>query len=177
MSAVDALSSATSTSPTAASGFSSLSAEDFSKIIFTELSKQDPLQPNDTNALLQQISSIRAIQSDIDLTTNLQSLVSQNEFASASTLIGKTVSGIDDQNARVTGLVTSVSRTANGTVLTLDGGQRMNITDLDQIVNTPPPTDPTDPTNPTTPPNTNTTPTNPAVPNGGTPPGMPLGPP
>jgi flagellar basal-body rod modification protein FlgD len=177
MSAVDALSQTNSSSPTAASGFSSLSAEDFSKIIFTELSKQDPLQPNDTNALLQQISSIRAIQSDMDLTTNLKSLVNQNEFASASTLIGKTVSGIDDQRDRVTGVVKSVSRTANGTVLTLDSGERMSISDLDQIINTTPPTNPPPPP-PPPPPNNNVNPTNPANPNGGVPnPGLPLGPP
>jgi len=64
-----------STTPYTGSGFSSLTAEQFSKIIFTELSKQDPLQPNDTNALLQQISSVRAIQSDMDLTSKLDSLV------------------------------------------------------------------------------------------------------
>src|SRR2546423_13913932 len=99
--ALDALSSSTGSTSASPTGFSALSAEDFSKIIFTELSKQDPLQPNDTNALLQQISSVRAIQSDMDLTSKLSALVNQNEFASAATLIGKTVSGVDESNDRV----------------------------------------------------------------------------
>ena len=45
--------------------FSSLNSEQFVKIIFTELSKQDPLQPNDSKALLEQLSSLRNIQSEI----------------------------------------------------------------------------------------------------------------
>ena len=93
MSAIDALLPTSSTPSTGATGFSALTAEDFSNIIFTELSKQDPLAPNDTNALLQQISSVRAIQSDMDLSSKLSSLVNENEFSSAATLIGKTISG------------------------------------------------------------------------------------
>src|SRR4051794_13913465 len=135
MSAIDALSLANgSPSSTTGTGFSALSAQDFTKIIFTELSKQDPLQPNDTNALLQQISSVRAIQSDMDLTSKLNSLVSQNEFASAATLIGKNVSGVDEDNQRVSGKVKSLSRTADGTMLTLAGGQHIRVSNLDTIL-------------------------------------------
>src|SRR3954468_16957089 len=141
MSAIDALApSAGSTG--AGNGFSALSAEDFSKIIFTELSKQDPLQPNDTNALLQQISSIRSIQSDLDLTSKLGALVNENEFASAATLIGKTVSGVDEAYERVTGKVKSLSRTQDGAMLTLVGGQRIRVSNLDEILDSTPTTPP-----------------------------------
>jgi flagellar basal-body rod modification protein FlgD len=152
MSAIDALSSTSAGGAGAATGFSALSAGDFTKIILTELSKQDPLQPNDTNALLQQISSVRAIQSDMDLSTKLGDLVNQNQFASAANLIGKTVSGIDDTNQRVSGKVVSLSRTSSGAYLNLAGGQRINVSNLDQILDTT--------TTPTTPP-TNPTPTDP----------------
>src|SRR5262245_24149924 len=134
------------TTPYTGSGFSSLTSEQFSKIIFTELSKQDPLNPSDTNALLQQLSSIRSIQSDMDLTSKLGLLVNENEFASASTLIGKTVSGIDDHNQRVTGKVKSLSRTNDGTVLTLTTGERLFIYNIDSI------TDSANPANPPPPP-------------------------
>jgi flagellar basal-body rod modification protein FlgD len=146
MSAVDAIAPSSGTTATSGTGFSALSADDFSKIIFTELSKQDPLQPNDTNALLQQISTVRGIQSDMDLTTKLSSLVNQNEFASATSLIGKTVSGVDVTNQRVSGTVTAVSRTSDGTYVTLSGGQFVSIANIDQIQEpAPAPTDPTTP--------------------------------
>jgi flagellar basal-body rod modification protein FlgD len=154
MSAVDALSSFSNTNgTTGATGFSALTAEDFSKIIFTELSKQDPLAPNDTNALLQQISSVRAIQSDMDLTSKLTSLVNENEFSAAATLIGKTISGVDENFERVTGKVKALSRTVDGAVLTLAGGQRVLVSNVDQILDsTTNPANPGTPTNPTTPP-------------------------
>ncbi|HEX2838190.1 MAG TPA: flagellar hook capping FlgD N-terminal domain-containing protein [Phycisphaerales bacterium] len=122
-----------STTSTGINGFSSMSTEDFTKIIFSELSNQDPLSPNDTNALLQQISTIRAIQSDTDLSQSLQTLVSQNEFASAATLIGQPVSGVTEEYERAEGVVRSVSRTANGPVLTLEDGNRIPINWLDTI--------------------------------------------
>lgn len=116
-----------------AGGFSALSADEFTKIIFAELSRQDPLQPNDTNALLQQISTIRSIQSDMDLSTRLGQVVKQNEFASASSLVGKFVGGLDENRERVSGQVRSVSRTAEGVTLELLGGVRVPMSDLDEI--------------------------------------------
>jgi len=114
-------------------GFSALSSEDFAKIIFTELSKQDPLSPNDTNALLEQISMIRSIESDMDLTNRLGSLVGQNEFSSAATLIGRRIEGLDEINMRVTGVVRSVARTAQGPVLTLNDGSRVPMSRIDGV--------------------------------------------
>lgn len=118
----------------AGSGFSALSSEDFAKVIFAELSKQDPLQPNDTNALLQQMSSLRSIQSNMDLTNSLKSLVSQNEFASAATLIGRGVSGLTDQGQRVAGIARAIARTDDGTIVQLDTGERVKVSRIDSIV-------------------------------------------
>jgi flagellar basal-body rod modification protein FlgD len=115
-------------------GYSAMSAEDFTKLILTELSKQDPLQPNDTNALIQQIGQIRSIQSDMDLTGALQSLVSQNEFASASTLIGKSISGLTEDSRRVEGTVKSIRRTEAGAVAELVSGERVPVASLDSIL-------------------------------------------
>ena len=81
--------------------FSSLKSQDFVKIMFTELSNQDPLKPNDSNALLEQMSSLRSIQSDLDLSEKLEALVSQNQMASASGLLGRLVSGVSENNERV----------------------------------------------------------------------------
>lgn len=117
---------------------SQLSAEDFTNLIITELSKQDPLQPNDTNALLNQIATIRSIESDTTLNSSLTSLVRQNDFASASTLIGKTISGISEDNARVSGLVESISRTSSGTTVTLAGGHTLDWKNVDRVLTTTP---------------------------------------
>jgi hypothetical protein len=113
--------------------FSALSSEQFVKIMFTELTNQDPLKPNDSNQLLQQMSSLREIESSISLQTKLDDLVGQNAFSSASLLIGAKVSGITDANQRVQGLVASVVKTNEGPILTLRSGERINFNNVDQV--------------------------------------------
>jgi flagellar basal-body rod modification protein FlgD len=132
MNTVTALGSG-STNSKAGVGFSGLSSEDFTKIVLTELSKQDPLQPNDTNALLQQLSTIRSIQSDTDLTDSLKSLTKQNDFAAAATLIGKSVSGVTEQGSRVIGTVASVGRTKDTSLVRLASGEVLDFKNVDRI--------------------------------------------
>lgn len=134
MSTVDALNATGTTNTAASGGFSALNSDQFMKIILTELSKQDPMKPSDSSALLQQLSTIRSIQSSVDLSDKLGALVNQNEMASAAGLIGKIVAGLAEDNTRVADRVTSVNRTSAGTVLTLAGGQRVAMKDVDQIV-------------------------------------------
>ncbi len=114
-------------------GVSGLTTEDFTKLILTELSNQDPLAPNDTNTLLQQMSTLRSIQSNMDLSTNLSDITRQNEFISAAGMIGKKVNGLNLDLERVTAEVESVSRTQGGVVLNLVGGGRMPMDYLDSV--------------------------------------------
>jgi flagellar basal-body rod modification protein FlgD len=117
--------------------YSELSSGDFVKIMFTELANQDPLQPSDSKALLDQLSSLRNIQSSMDLSTKLDGLVTQNELSSAAGLIGKYVRGLNEGNELVTGQVYSVSRTDQGAVLNLYTGDRVAMKNLSDLVNAP----------------------------------------
>ena len=137
MSAIDGLTNSNTTNTAAGNAFSALNSEQFVKIIFTELQQQDPLQPSDSKDLLAQLSSLRSIQSDMELGTRMNSLVTQNQLSAASNLIGKYISGIDDQFRRVEGQVASISRTNEGTVLNLRNGARVNMNDLDQVLEPP----------------------------------------
>ena len=131
---VDALQAAGSgSSTTAPNRLSDLSSEDFLKIIFTELQKQDPLQPNDSSKLLEQLSSIRSIQSDIELSDQLKSIVTQNQLSSAGSLIGNIVSGLDESDQRVIGQVVSVSKTKDGPILNLHNGKRVPLDQVDEM--------------------------------------------
>lgn len=129
-----------SAASTTGNAYSSLTSEEFVKIMFSELSNQDPLKPNDSNALLQQMANLRSIESDLSLQTKLTSLVSQNEFASASGLIGQQISGVSVDNARVGGTVASVIRTSDGPVITLRNGERVAFKNIDQVAAAPPTT-------------------------------------
>lgn len=102
--------------------FSEVSTEDFVRIIFAELTNQDPLQPSDTSALLQQLSAIRSIESDMQLGRRLESLVTENQLASASGMIGRLVGGQTADFERVAGRVVSVVRQGSDVSLELDSG-------------------------------------------------------
>jgi flagellar basal-body rod modification protein FlgD len=116
------------------SRFSEMSTEDFIRIIFTELSSQDPFQPNDSAALLEQLNSIRSIESDMQLTERLESLVSENQLASASGMIGKFIGGLTEDNNRVAGFVVSVIRQGDSITLELDNGWLVPITGVETVI-------------------------------------------
>lgn len=133
MSAIDSLGSLSN--PTSSTdAFSALSSGEFLEIIFTELTNQDPLEPNDTQSMLNQLSTLRSIESDTQMVDSLSQLVTQSEFAAASSLIGSLVSGITLDNRRVADLVVSVSMTQDGPVLNLFDGSRMFFNNVDEIV-------------------------------------------
>lgn len=132
MSAIDTIGS--SSNPTSTTdAFSALTSGQFLQIIFTELQNQDPLEPNDTTAMLNQLSTLRSIESDTQMVDSLSRLVNQSEFAAASSLIGSLVSGITLDNRRVADLVVSVSNTQDGPVLNLFDGSRMFFSNVDEI--------------------------------------------
>lgn len=124
----------TTTAPPDTNQFSAMTSQEFLQILFTELANQDPFAPSDSGALLDQLQSIRSIESDIQMTDKLEALVGQNELASAANLIGTIISGISEQNLRVVGYVSSVSKTLDGTVLNLRDGDRVRMSMLDEII-------------------------------------------
>ena len=106
-SAVDATSSSSSTS-TSVNRFADMTSEEFLKVLITELQNQDPLNPSDSTKVLEQLSSIRNIESQTQLQSQLESLVSQNSVSSASRLIGQYVVGLDEDLNEVSGVVESM---------------------------------------------------------------------
>ncbi|MFN0011078.1 MAG: flagellar hook capping FlgD N-terminal domain-containing protein [Phycisphaerales bacterium] len=150
--AISTLPGASGTS-TKVDAFSSLSSEQFVKIIFAELSKQDPLKPNDSNQLVSQLANIRSIQSDLDMQSRLKELVSQNQLSTAGGLLGVFVRGTSLEFNAVSGVVQAISQTKDGPVLTLADGNRLKFSGITQILGAAPlpPTTPT-PTPAVTPP-------------------------
>ena len=115
-------------------GFDSVSSQDFLAIIFAELQNQDPLAPNDTQALLDQIGTIRSIESDLELTDKLEDIATRSEISSAGALVGTFVAGRTDNGQDVVGYVDSVSVTREGLRLNLGTGFSVALQNVDEIV-------------------------------------------
>lgn len=139
MSAINALTGG-SNAAGGTSRFTELTSEEFIRIIFTELQNQDPFKPNDSAALLEQLQSIRSIESDMELSKQLEGIVFQNQLASAGNLIGKRVAGLTADNERIGGIVKSVARNGEEIALVLDNGWVLPMENVEYIDQLPAPT-------------------------------------
>ena len=90
-------------------GLNDIDLSEFLNLILTELQNQDPLNPTDNAALLQQVGELRSISSNDQLVTTLKGFSNTQELTTASSLIGKTVKGLDVGAKEIIGEVTSVS--------------------------------------------------------------------
>jgi flagellar basal-body rod modification protein FlgD len=104
-----------------------LKAEDFIKMMITQLQNQDPLEPAKNDQLLAQMSQISQLQSSTALNESLKSMVLQNQIGSASSLIGKNVQGMAADNSTINGVVTSVKVESDAVKLELDNGQALEL--------------------------------------------------
>lgn len=86
-------------------GFGSLTADSFMKLLIAQLENQDPTEPVGNDELLSQLSMMRNLQSDIELSDALKALTTDQQLTTAASYIGKTVTGITESNLEVTGLV------------------------------------------------------------------------
>ena len=86
-------------------GFAGLTSETFMKLLITQLQNQDPLEPVGNDELLSQISAMRNLQSNIEMSDALKAVTVNQRLSTAATFIGKTVTGTDADNERVAGVV------------------------------------------------------------------------
>ncbi len=127
-----------------------MSSEDFLRVMFAELSRQDPTKPTDSKDLLDQLGSIRGIESDLSLTKRLESFAKQNEITAASGLVGAFVEGTTVSGEKTRGFVDSISVTREGVLLNLSSTFSIPLSALETIrdptlIATTPPTTTTQP--------------------------------
>ena len=115
------------------SRFANIQTDDFIRVLISELVNQDPFDPQDSSALLEQLSSLRNIESQLVLQNQFKSLVRQNQISLAGTLIGRIVSGIDQNNDRASGQVISVRVQDGKAILELEGGRMLPMDHVTRI--------------------------------------------
>lgn len=88
---------------------SDLTMTDFIKMMVAELENQDPMDPMSNTEMLSQINQMRSISSSEKLSASIEALTLGQSLATASTMIGKTVTGVDTLGNKVTGTVDKVT--------------------------------------------------------------------
>jgi flagellar hook assembly protein FlgD len=120
-----------------ANQFSDLTSEEFMDLLFTELSNQDPFEPQDSEAIMNQINMIREIEANVDLMNNLEALIDQNSFATAGNLVGKHIEGLDDTYNHAEGRVVSAAVEGDSIILMLETGARVPFDNVSRILESP----------------------------------------
>lgn len=115
-----------------------LTADDFFKLLITQLTNQDPLEPTSNQELMEQISAIRDIDLSMTLVESLKTLTGQQRFAAAPALMGKFVTGVADpanpQLAPPAGIVVGVRYQPDGQILLqLDTGAELPLDRIESV--------------------------------------------
>jgi len=110
-----------------------LKADDFIKMMVTQLQNQDPMQPASNSELLAQMSQIGQLQSADELQSTLKSVTLQTQIGSASALIGKSVQGLDTNGNPMSGVVNAVAVSGGNVALQLDTGMSLSLSSVTSI--------------------------------------------
>ena len=142
MSTVNGANSTTGTQSTAektSNAFKNVDLDAFLQLMITELSNQDPLNPTDNAQFLQQITQMREISSTDTLTGTLDMVLTGQNLATASSLIGKKIDALADDKTNVTGKVDKVAvetdeKTGNRTIRVYVGAKSTQLENVRQIL-------------------------------------------
>ena len=149
MDVVNSITGATSSTAGVSSASSKqiMNTQQFLKLLITELTNQDPLEPMKNQDLLEQISSIQNLESTQKMDKSFSRMVDRfdgfiNKFdvmlmreqvVTASRMIGQVVSGINTEGQTTLGKVVSVKLDGTEMVLELDNGQHIAMDHMKQL--------------------------------------------
>ena len=114
MTRVPAVPSTPQQAPGESNDLRNVDLDDFLGLLIAELQNQDPLNPMDNSEILQQISQIREIGATNQLSETLAAVLSGQNLATASNLIGQQVRALADDGQNVEGIVDRVSIEVSG---------------------------------------------------------------
>jgi len=113
--------------------FRELDLEAFLQLLISELRNQDPMDPIDNAQLLQQVSQIREIESNLRLSETLEAVQLGEKLNAAAGMLGHTILALDDEGQLVTGEVDRVTVEDNVPKLHL-GDYTVELTNVKEIL-------------------------------------------
>lgn len=114
---------------------SSVDVSEFFDLMVAQLQNQDPTNPMEDQDFLAQMAQFEALDETRKLNTNIETLVSSQQFAQMANLIGRDVTGVDTQTGeQIQGVVEKVRMKDGSPLMVLQGTtQELKIEDLIEI--------------------------------------------
>jgi flagellar basal-body rod modification protein FlgD len=97
----------------------SMGNDTFLKLLVAQMKYQDPLQPTDSAQMMSQLAQFSSVEGLNNLNRQITALGLSQDFSSAVSMIGKTVSYKDSAGDTHTGVVSGVQPDAKGALLVI----------------------------------------------------------
>ena len=107
-----------------------LGSDAFLKLLVAQLKYQNPMQPTDGTAMLQQTAQFTTVETLQSIAAMNQQLMGFQQVTMGLGLVGKNVDAIGLDDLPVSGTVESLRFTVDGPVLILDDGQAVPMTNV-----------------------------------------------
>jgi flagellar basal-body rod modification protein FlgD len=98
---------------------STVSYDNFLKLLMTQMKNQDPTEPMKSTEYMAQLATFSQVEQTVKGNSKLDALLASSALSQADSVIGRTVSSADGQ---VSGQVTSVMITSEGALAKLANG-------------------------------------------------------
>jgi len=127
--AIDAIGVTSSSNSDALSKSSSITQQDFLKIMLTQLRFQDPLKPQDNQQFVAQLAQFSALELSREQKTNTDTLLAVQSNTQSIDLLGRSVEFYTDTGTAV-GTVTAVTVSNGSPALTINGTDNLPYTNV-----------------------------------------------
>jgi len=102
---------------------SGLGRDAFMQLMLAQMRQQDPLNPMGNTEFLAQLAQFNALEEMVQLNQTMTSFVHSQQTLQASALIGKQVTGLNDQGLQVSGVVSEIHVAGDNVMLTIGDNQ------------------------------------------------------
>lgn len=126
---VDSIGSVLNPSTAGATDQTAIRQEDFIRLFLSQLQFQDPLEPVDNREFLAQLAQFSSLEQSRQTSENTNAMLSMDAASQALGLLNRTVL-VQDGNAEVQGVVTSVRFTQSGPMLDVKKADNVVLTSL-----------------------------------------------
>jgi len=112
-----------------------VSHDDFLKLLVTQLTTQDPLNPMQDIDFLGQLAQLQALDEQMAMTKSMTAMRLDSQFQAGTSMIGKFVSGHDAYGGEIAGMVTRVVQRDGEIMVEMANGQRLGIGSVQNVWN------------------------------------------
>ena len=109
-----------------------LTQQDFLKLLSTQMQNQDPMQPMDDSQFMAQMAQFSTLQATTTMGTDMTALRTHSDLATASSLVGRKVTIVNNTDGVVSGAVTGVDA-SSGSAQVVIGGKSYSLSDITNV--------------------------------------------